>query len=715
MHIVLDFVICECYNEKVKKLDSLQSFDIICGENRQQSGVRFMIKYKNAIKPIVIFLLSMILICTTLYTKENVVLTNNGDFNRVMGLCSLYSDSDGSMKISLGENDYKTTIKEILTLPEDTTQYPTSQLMFVRFSVALSHTVNVIAGNQQNTYHPVCLSLMYAILYALALTFFLTQIRVKGKFASWLVLLAALIVLCDIGYVSYFNSLYAEGLQHMLLVASLGFFLTLWKRPLGVFGTVFFAIILILYGQSKMFNIPLAILMACLAVVFTLRHSFKSWRFVLTAVASVWVIVVLFGNYMAIPKWINTETTYNSVFFGVVKDCDEALAKEYLLDLQIDPQLSDLRDTHRYVSNIHPIRDTYSVEHAEAVSKFKILGFYAKHPMLTLHKFKEIAEHCSHLRNIFFMDENFMEDSFRCSVWSKLREHLAFDTLLWNLLIVLLFFGLLWYRFRQSDMNIFLSLLSVFLLAGAFFYAFFVPYVSNGEADLAKHMYLFIELIDLALIGILAMSLYLPKRAGAILAMMLSLVIIVSLVPYRQYETVSFGGYCWYVIDENDSCKTLLSKDVVANRSYHTEANNQYKLSDIHRWLNEEFIAGFSDDERAMLFPKEENVLLSSAHMTEHEGGYRDFYCSAFPKRVDTNSSQAYYQTVSGYAFLPTVQQISDLANHDFDVTVSEKYWLSTPYFNNGEKSRYVHPDGLVYFENTEETLGIRPVIYLKK
>ena len=65
--------------------------------------------------------------------------------------------------------------------------------------------------------------------------------------------------------------------------------------------------------------------------------------------------------------------------------------------------------------------------------------------------------------------------------------------------------------------------------------------------------------------------------------------------------------------------------------------------------------------------------------------------------------------------FLPGAKQIEQMANIGYRVTLGEKYWLATPYFSHGEKSRYVHPDGLVYFSDTDEPLGIRPLIYLKK
>lgn len=674
-----------------------------------------MIKLQNAKKTLGIFLAALILISATLFCGKNVVLTNNGDFYRIIQLSSLTEDADGSLKIVLENRDFFGNLNQILFTPEDVSVYPSAQLIFVRFSVGLSYTLNVLTGTPLDTYHLGCLSFLYIGLYALAITFLLTQIKLKNKYASLIFTAISLIVLCDIGYVSYFNSLYAEGLQHILLIATLGFLIRGYQKRLRIRETILFAIVLVLLGQSKFFNVPLAILLVFAAVVISFRHPVEKKSLIVTVVSSVLAVVMLLCNYLALPRWISKETNYNSVFYGILKDCDDSTAKAYLRELELDSGMSELKNTHHYVSNFHAILEKYPAEQAEDISKLKLLGFYFSHPEVAVQKFDDIAQHSAHIRNIFFMDEAYMDGMFRCTIWSKVREHIGFDTLLLNTLVVFLFLGLLWYRFKRSALKNYQTVLLLCMAFGGFFYAFFIPYVSNGEADLAKHMYLFVELIDLAMLGILAMCFSLSKRVNGILAAVFAVVIASNMLSLKQCETVSFGGYTWYVIEETDSYKTLMSKDVIAKRCYNFENNNHYETSDIHRWLNGEFLSRFSAEERALLLEKEENIILSAAHLSERDTGYLDFYCSAYPKMVATNSDEVCCQIVSGYVFLPTVDHIANMANAGYSVTTSQRYWLSTPYFLHGGKSRYVHPDGLVYFDDTSEEFGIRPVIYLKK
>lgn len=674
-----------------------------------------MTKTQRVIKVVFIFAISLLLICLTLYSGENVTMRNNGDFNRITRLCSLEQTEAGGYTIVLEGGSLSGNLYNLLFTPEDVSTYPSSQLGFVRVSVATSYLWNVVSGGEANRYHPACLSLLYAVLYAVALTFTLLRFPIRNKYCYWAFAAVFLIGMCDIGYVSYFSSFYAEGLQHILLVLLVGFLLQGGRKPFAVWETICFALTLIWFGTAKFFNIPLAVGMALLSVLLLFRNAVCKRAFWVHLSAVLLSCVVLFQTYSSLPLWISKETNYNSVFFGIVKDCDDQTAKGYLEELDLSPDLYELKNTHHYVSNFSHLKNTYPLSQAEEIKKTKLLSFYFTHPGLSFRKVGEIAAHSSHIRNIFFLEESFLRSGFRCTLWSSLREHVGFDTVVLNGLVILLVLLLLWYVFHKSGTKQYLTILFLAVLAGMFVYTFFIPYVSNGEADLAKHMYLFVELIDLSLLGILAVGFSLPKLGKRSLLALLLLTVVFNLIPQKTPDTVSFGGYQWYVIEETKDYKALLAKEAVDYLPYDSEKNNCYGESSVHKWLNETFLARFSQSERERLLKKEEKVALSSAHLLASEGGNRDFYCSAFPKRVNHGGDEAYYETVSGMVFLPGAKQIEQMANIGYPVTLGEKYWLATPYFSHGEKSRYVHPDGLVYFSDTDEPLGIRPLIYLKK
>lgn len=668
------------------------------------------------IKVAVIFFAAFFLTTLTLFSGDNVILGDNSDYGRIIGLCSLEETAEGEMKIILTEDSFSENIKNILFTPEDTRIYPSSQLIFTRLSVAVNFIINTLFGIAPNNYNIFYLGFGMNILYALALSFFISQISIKNKYLSILASLVSLIIFCDIGYVSYFNSLYAEGLQHLFLIILAGFMLILTKRKLKIYELILFALTLVLYGQSKFFNVPIAIIIALIFFFLSLRYTAQKKEIFINSISVVIVIVLLFNAMASLPKWISKETNYNSVFYGIVKDVSDEKAKDYLENgLGLDPELYVLKDTHHYVSNFNEISQNYYVKNAEEISKVKLVLFYLTHPLFTLKKASDILQHSGFIRNIFFMNENYMNDPQRLTYWSKFRENSGFDTAFLNLTIILLFIGIFIYTQKKSKTPAYIIATVSCLILMIFAYAFIVPYVSNGEADLAKHMYTFVEFIDIALVFIIIAVLGSKKKPRIIISSVLAVIFVVNIIPPSRKETVSFGGYDWYVIDENTSYQTLVAKDIVTKRKYNEINDNHYKKSDIHKWLNENFLNGFSNKEKNKLCLMKEKIILSEEHIHEASYGNRDFYCCALPKKVKTNYESAYSETVSAYVFLPSAHHISMMAQKGYDVSLKEKYWLSTPYFNNSQKQRYVNPDGLVYFDLTSAEYGIRPVIYLKK
>ncbi len=674
-----------------------------------------MSKKGKIIQAGIIFLLALLLISVTLFSGENVVLSNNGDFGRVARLCSLAIDAEGSMTISQTDKGFWSGLGAILFTPGDVSTYPSCQLVFVRLSVAANYLTNAVFNLPADGYNIFFLGVMMSVLYALSLTFLLTQLPVKNKYLYWGAVCLSLFVLCDIGYVSYFNSLYAEGLQQILLVGLAGFLLLIAKRPFKLWETLLFVLSLVFYGQAKFFNVPLAILIGIGFFMLALRRDRTKKTVVISGGAVILSTAVLLLTMQAMPGWIQKETNYNAVFYGIVKDVDDSLAKTYLeKDLGLDPDLYVLKNTHHYVSNFSEIQETYDITGAEGISKIKLLSFYIKHPGETLAKFPVIARHSGVLRNIFFMDNDYMQNGLRCSLWSQVRENIGFDTLWLNGLVVLLMLFCLIYWLKKSTLPAYMKIAFPVLLVCAYGYSFIVPYISNGEADLAKHMYLFCELIDLSLIALLCGALSGRKKQKILSLALVVVIAVLALLPLKSCKTLTFGGYEWNVIEENDAYKTLIAKDAVATRSYHVLPENDYAASDIHAWLNNEFLETFSEDEKERLYVREEAIPVSVGNIGLATAGNRDFYCSPFPALARANYDSAYTKRVSGAVFLPTVAHISTMAKNGYQTAMRDKYWLSTPYFNHDGKCRYVSPDGFIYFEYVTEEMGIRPILYIK-
>lgn len=69
-------------------------------------------------------------------------------------------------------------------------------------------------------------------------------------------------------------------------------------------------------------------------------------------------------------------------------------------------------------------------------------------------------------------------------------------------------------------------------------------------------------------------------------------------------NTVTFGNYDWYVIAKTDTTATLLMKDVMEKKAYHSGGNGSgitWADCSLRTYLNNTFYNSFSDTERAMI------------------------------------------------------------------------------------------------------------------
>lgn len=674
----------------------------------------------RGVKYALIFLVALTLIFVTLFGGENVILTDNGDYARVMRLTSLYRDESGGLRVSLGGENAFSDVFRILFDLNGISGYPSSQLIFVRLSVIVNLIVNALFGLPADTYNVYYLGALYGIFYAAALTFFLAQIKLKNKYLKIAVSAAVLLVMCDIGYVGYFNSLYGEGLQHICFVFFAGFLLRAFAKPPTAADIIPAGVILVLYGTSKPFNIPCAIIFGLVYLIAVWVRSGRQQRFC-GAVSMGLAVCILIAAFAIVPKWMGEQTHYNSVFFGTLRNADDETAKERLRDLGLDEELYVLKNTNYYVSDAAALREQYDVSGAMSLSHVDLLMFHATHPGYTLSRVPDIMRHSDMLRNVFFMDDDYMDDAFRLTAWSGIRENTGFGTVAVNIIILLMFFaGVFILLFRRHG-NSLITYAVPLLLVVAVGYAFIMPFISNGYADLGKHMYVYIEFVDMMVVLIILGAAHMGRR-GAFAAGALALTLIcgfAALHIHRTPETVSLGRWGgealeWYVIDENAEYRTLIAAEPIATMQYDTEPDNTYETSSIRAWLGGEFLEAFTETESALLRPIERKVLLSTADKYSAELGNRDYYCTLYPEMLTWGYDDAYGVYMSDYAVLPNAELINHMADSGCEIAADERYWLETCYFNNGQKVRYVDTDGLVYFDFADEAFGIRPVIRIK-
>lgn len=679
-----------------------------------------------------------------LFGGEGAGLSNNGDYTRIMKTNSLEFITPANVpyvyQAEFAMDLEEHTPAELIFSLDGVDAYPSVHLLFIRASMAANMGLNAITGAPMETYRVQVLGLIYLLCYAGLFLLLFRSFSLPKPGADLLVKLLMLLVLCDEGYITYFNSLYSEPVQMLGLLALAVFALRaftgkgrLWVNIMWLFLSC------AVYGWAKFVNLPVGVLcIVALGVVLLLKAGKKA-RIALTAWGLV-CVVTLGAVYLSLPKWMDEETNYNAVFFGVMKDATAEEQAAYLEDLGLPQDMARLSYSTYYSQRGVDGRDIGSfTEDFAAVSKFDLLFFYLRHPGLMLEKLDVAMGHAGFLRPYYLsnLGENHTRLSFanRFGAWSHVRGQLPFDTWLGNGAIIALGCFALWRCLCKKEnahatiarATIVSASIVLATILGALAYHLLMPIVTNGEADLAKHMFAFAQIIDLLLLFLIARAgcmlckLDKMKYPAAILALGLAVVVAAGLLwPTAKGEVVSFGTWegkpiTWQVLSREDGKAKLLATDAVAVLPFSDGGadgfgSNLWESSSLQEWLNGDFLDGaFTAVERTALVEESHRVLLSWPNNALADSGYNDFYAFHVPRYSDRGMEMAYGKNAVDTVRLPDIALLASLSRSGRLLAVP--CWMDTPYYNNGSMPRILGNDGYFYMQDAAVAYGVRPVI----
>lgn len=660
-----------------------------------------------------------------LYMGDNVGLSNNGDFGRVLRgnyMCMITEDdSDRYLftqyyKMEIEGDTLFEQIKSAARTNDEV--YYSPQFQFIKASKVLNLVANRLVGRDVSVYNIKYLALIYiAMLFVAAwciFTFF-NDSPLKIRIGVFVVFL---FIFCDAGYILYFNSLYGEPLQYLMILLLISIGLMLYKRP-SLPKVFLFFVSLYLFAGSKLANIPYSILAACLSVAIVFLRRDKLFR--IGVVASALICAVAIGGlYGAIPDWMHYDTTYQSVFYGVLKDSETV--GEDLEELGIDQKYAHLANTHAYPQATErdiSSDDTQMVENVyQDVGKFDVAMFYLRHPVRFIKKVAKSIEYSAYIRppNMGNSAVETEHVTNRFSLWSNLRVRtgalynpvVVFAILILLLLYVILIDILMFKKHTQFDGKNFYKLLSMNILVLGLWINMMLPVLGNGEADLAKHMFLFVNCMDilfaLILISIIAMK---PRNIGISLGIIVVVCIMINLPQSK--ETVTFGRYQdkeikWEIFGLSEDNKYILvTKDIIDKKAFDGDSN-LWEKSDLREFLNNEFLTQFTDEELSHIYPVTNRNILSYDDRLFAEYGNHTHVCNYVSRYVDDLGETAYHNYVEDRVFIPTPQMVEKM-------TFNKTCWILCPYAANGAMERYASSDGFILRAPVNREIGVRAVI----
>ncbi|GGA19885.1 hypothetical protein [Paenibacillus physcomitrellae] len=387
--------------------------------------------------------------------------------------------------------------------------YPSSQLLVV----AVARLIGAV-------FHPAAFDIrVLGLLYGLLLLAATWVIVRSGKFGSRL--LAVILALCllvvfyDIGYLAYFNSLFGEpiSLVSMLLSIGLGLWLAQQKQPSRKLLWLFFIAAFVL-TTSKLQNAPVGIAYALIGLRFMkLRDDFSWRRLTLWLSASLCVISIVL--YVTAPKELKHINLYQTVFFGVLNGSPDV--KGDLKELGLPERLEVLAGTNYFQAGTAIKQDDPSLkdDFYSRVSHGDVLLFYLKHPARFVSKMEFAAENGMSIRPYYLGNYLKSENKppraldFTYSTWSEFKNKHVPHTLWFIVLVYVLYYGVAlfeYFRYYDTASRIRNELLMLVGLVGLF--SFLVPILGDGQADMAKHQFMFNVCFDMMLVTAVAWIVY---------------------------------------------------------------------------------------------------------------------------------------------------------------------------------------------------------------
>ena len=474
-------------------------------ERRYRKGVKRK-RYDRALKaenttrypivPIGTVLVAAVIITIVLFMPPYIGMEDNGDYARVTYCQGLYDLPENS---ELLYNGY--FIKEYGIMQyynEYSSTVFTSQAVFIQPAIWLD---KLFTGND-NIFDLRFLGIVMSIYFLVVLYFLVEYFTHRLSLISQLTIAAAcLFIFVDTGYTAYFNSFFAEPLAYISLLACITCALLYsegrYNQYVLLAGFVLNGILLTL---SKQQLAPIGAVLGILCLFFYMKAGARLFKW-LVALSSAALVLSGILTYMLISTEFTNINLYHSLTRGVLMTSEDP--PDTLESFDIDSQYELLNQTIYF--DRYPVIDPEDVRLQENLySKyniFSIVKHYVAHPGAFMEMMKLAAQSAYRIRpdlgNYEYnsgYEPNEKAQIF--SVYSNLKQTYTPKTTGFIVIWIVVVIALL-YKKRMKQI-----IVGALILIGLS--QIIVPIIGAGDADLAKHMFLYNVAFDTVNIIILA-------------------------------------------------------------------------------------------------------------------------------------------------------------------------------------------------------------------
>lgn len=442
-----------------------------------------------------------IVTAVALFIPPFIGMADNGDYFRIIYGNGLYFNAPDYTEQYFGYFVKQYGILQYFN--ENAAALTSSQSLFIKAAMALNKWL----------YHPHIFDIrvqgaLYAAMLVGAVYLLVESVtwKVPRKF-GYIIAALAVWIFADTGYTAYFNSFYGESLVYIMSIVVAASAMLLYRRRYNdyVLLLMFFVSALLL-TTAKQQNAPVGVIIAMIGIVLIYIRKSKPFR---AFAASMLALLLLSGiaTYALIPKEFVNINQYHAMTRGPLLQSKNP--EETLRAFGIDEQYAILSKTIYY--ELYPPIDVDSpILEKSFYSRYgfaSILAFYAAHPGIGMEMLNLAAKHAFTIRPPAMgnfeksADRSFGEQALFFSSYSMVKKQFAPKTfgfiVLWAVLIVGLYLPSFVAAVKAKDSRAAarLPLIVMMMLAGLSGIA--VSIIGAGDADLAKHEFLFTVMFDI--------------------------------------------------------------------------------------------------------------------------------------------------------------------------------------------------------------------------
>lgn len=435
------------------------------------------------------------ILCCILFFRPITGVADNGDFARIMNSTGLQyiTDSVPDRYFGFVNRLYKTGF--IIPFGGG---YVSTELPLVLLAV-LASRMFLNAGVFDIRF----LGAIYTLVFTAAVFLIVKSVRKRSGFSGAVAAAALILVFCDTGYISYFNSLYGEPVSSvfLLMLAASGLLLASQEKP-AIWTLLLFGMSAAIFAGAKLQNSPAGILAAMLLLRIIRLRKDALWKRV-SILLTLTVTAVSALCYVSLSEDIKICNKYQTVFYGILRGSPDP--ERDLGELGLDPSLASLAGTNYFMEE-YPI-DIRTPEFKEMISSkvnhIKILSFYLNHPARLLQKLEYAADNGFKLNQGVGNFEKYPGIRYKqvtkaFSFWGSFKQNVLPHSLLFLAVIYLAAALAIIYEYarRRGTSGRFITETAGFILLTGMV-QFVLPIIGDGDADLSKHLYLFNTSFDL--------------------------------------------------------------------------------------------------------------------------------------------------------------------------------------------------------------------------